>query len=323
MGKYTVLKYNSNYYDQWNKLVENSNGGTIFHRLDFLDYHGSRFRENECHLLILKGESLFGVMPMAIFETEEGRIARSPYGASYGGPVFHKLPNYADSSHIVSNILNYLAEIKVTTCTLTLPISCCYEQYSETFQLALLEHRFNCTNRDISSVVCLESKNPVSKVMTSRARNMERKARKAGVVTRHESSVVDFWEVMEKTFAKLDKKPTHTFEAFRWLCDHLPEHVYVDVAYHEGIPIAGVGFFVINDRVNSSFYLCQDPQKQQAQALSLILYEALGRAQQEGFYWFDFGTSSVNMTARENLFRFKESFGAVGFFRNTYCWKKE
>ncbi len=305
----------------WDQFVGSSNESTIFHRLDFLRYHGERFRHQEHHLAWYKGETLFGLMPMAIFDGEHGAVARSPYGASYGGPVFQKLLNYADSHRIVSSLLNYLAELKVATCTLTLPIPCFYEKYSDTFRLVLFEHGFRCTNRDISSVVCLNVGKPVGEMMTSRARNMARKARKAGVTTKLHGSVAEFWEVMKKTFAKLDKRPTHTLEEFRWLCGHLPKQVYVDVAYIEGEPVAGIGFFVINDRVNSSFYLCQDPQKQQLQALSLLIHEALKRAQRDGFSWFDFGTSSVNMQGRENIFRFKESFGAIGLFRETYTWR--
>lgn len=320
-----IRPYDSGLKEQWNDFVESSNEGTIFHRLDFLSYHGDKFKDNEHHLIWYKGESIFAVMPMGIFKEDGKRVARSPYGASYGGPVFQKPLNYADSQLVVSTLLNYLTKFNITVCTLTLPIACCYAKYSETFRLTLLEHGFRCMNRDISSVVCLNGDNPIFEEMTSRARNMARKARKArkaGVVLMHQSSVTDFWVVMDKTQEKLGMKPTHTLEEFRWLCDHLSERVYVDVAYLDRTPVAGIGYFVINDRVNSSFYLCQDPQKQQIQALSLLIYETLERAQYEVFHWFDFGTSSANQKGRENLFRFKESFGAIGQFRDTYVWRQ-
>ena len=319
---FTVERYRTDQLETWNAFVCSSNEGTLFHRLDFLAYHGERFREAEHHLVIYKGESIHGVMPMAVFEEDEELAAKSPYGGSYGGPVFSKPQNYQDSHEIIVGILEYLVSQQVSKLTLSLPISVYYQQYSETFRLALIEEGFQCVNRDISSAVCLDTDNPVSEKMTSRARNMARKARKMGVEVVRRAPITDFWRVMEKTFAKHGTNPTHTLAELQWLHAHLPKRIYVDVAYLEGAPVAGVGYFVINDRVNSSFYLCQDPQKQRTQALSLLIYEALEQALQEGFCWFDFGTSSVNMKGRPNIFRFKESFGAIGVFRETYEWDK-
>jgi len=318
--RFKVERFQVEHTEIWNRFVDKSNGGTLFHRLDFLAYHGDRFLENEHHIVVYKGETLYSVMPLAIFKEAGQCVARSPYGGSYGGPVFSKPQNYQDSHEIIEAILEYLVSQQVTDLALTLPISVCYRRYSETFRLVLIERGFQCVNRDISSTVCLDMKNPISEKMASRARNMARKARKMGVEVVRRAALSDFWQVMEKTFTKHNTRPTHTLAEFQWLHEHFPERIYVDVAYLKGIPVAGVGYFVINDRVNSSFYLCQDPQKQQTQALSLLLYEALEQAQQKGFHWFDFGTSSVNMQGRANIFRFKESFGATGVFRETYVW---
>ncbi len=321
--KFTVEQFQSSQSHRWDNFVDSSNEGTLFHRLDFLAYHGEKFCKNEHHLIIHKGPAVHAVMPLAIFDEDGRRVAKSPYGGSYGGPVFSKPQNYQDSHGVVEAILEYLKSQGISELTLTLPISVCYQRYSEILRFVLLEWGFQCINRDISSVVCLDKNNPTSKEMTSRARNTARKARKArkmGINVVRQAPITDFWQILEMTFAKHGSKPTHTLAEFRWLHERNSERVYVDIASLDGIPIAGVGYFVINQNVNSSFYLCQDPQKQQAQGLSLLIYEALERAQEEGFRWFDFGTSSAQMQGRPNIFRFKESFGAIGIFRETYAW---
>lgn len=94
------------------------------------------------------------------------------------------------------------------------------------------------------------------------------------------------------------------------------------MAYLNGRPIAGIGVFVINRRVSSSFYLCTDPEFQNVQALSGLVCGAIQRAQDNGFKWFDLGTSSDEMQGRENIFSFKEGFGAIGLFRDTYLWQR-
>ncbi len=321
--KFTVEQFQSSQSHRWDNFVDSSNEGTLFHRLDFLAYHGEKFCKNEHHLIIHKGPAVHAVMPLAIFDEDGRRVAKSPYGGSYGGPVFSKPQNYQDSHGVVEAILEYLKSQGISELTLTLPISVCYQRYSEILRFVLLEWGFQCINRDISSVVCLDKNNPTSKEMTSRARNTARKARKArkmGINVVRQAPITDFWQILEMTFAKHGSNPTHTLAEFRWLHERNSERVYVDIASLDGIPIAGVGYFVINQNVNSSFYLCQDPQKQQAQGLSLLIYEALERAQEEGFRWFDFGTSSAQMQGRPNIFRFKESFGAIGIFRETYAW---
>jgi hypothetical protein len=323
--KFRVERLEAKKVKEWNEFVDISNEGTLFHRLDFLTYHGDRFRENEHHIVIYKGDAIYSVMPLAIFNDDGRRIAKSPYGGSYGGPVFRKPQNYQDSHEVISVILDYLISQQIDECILTFPISVCYRCYSETFRLVLMERSFRCKSRDISSAVCLDKMDPVSKEMTSRARAIDRKARKTregGVETVWKASIKDFWQVMDKTFLKHGAKPTHTLNEFQWLHEHFPDRVYVDVAYLNGVPLAGVGYIVLNQRARTSFYLCQDPEKRHLQALNLLLHDGMKQAEREGFHWFDFGTSSVNMQGRPNIFQFKETFGAIGVFRETYVWQR-
>lgn len=305
----------------WQTFVEGANGGTIFHRPDFLRYHGNRFSKNEHHLAWYKGNTLFGIMPMAVFEEEGRRIVRSPYGASYGGSIFQKALSYSESQRVVKSLLDYLVNAEVHECRLTLPISCCYRDYSETFRLALLEHGFQCTNRDISSVVPLDFQGSVLDSLSPKTRNIVRKAKQHGVHIVENGSIHDLWQVLTKNYSKHGVHPTHSLDELLWLHDNLPESVYVDLAYLDGLPVAGIAHFVINSRVDSSFYLCHDPEMRHAHSLSLLIHSALEHARQAGFLFFDLGTSSASMKGRDSIFKFKEGFGARGMFRDTYLWR--
>jgi len=323
MSKYHIEKLSPCWEKQWDNFVENSNNGTIFHKLKFLEYHGRKFKNNESHIVFLKGESLFGVMPMVIFEKDEKKIAKSPYGASYGGFVFNKILNYCDSKEIIKLFIDYAKKLKINEIMITPPINIYHKKYSDTFILLMLEKGFKLVNSDITSIVYLNSNNLESEEFTSRARNMARmarKARKAGVEIVNKAAIKTFWKIMEKTFTKLGICPTHTLAEFQYLNRIYPDQIYADIAVIDKKPIAGIGYFKINSRVNMSFYLCSDIKYKQTQALSLLIYESLLKSKRQGFKYFDFGTSSANMIGRENIFRFKESFGAVGLFRNTYKW---
>lgn len=317
----SVRPFQAQLSGEWEALVERSNAGTLFHRLDFLAYHGDRFKSVERHLAFFNGTTACGVLPLAVQDEEGALVATSPYGGSYGGPVFDRTMNYADSTKAVDLMVSEIEDMGCQRCRITLPIAACYKRYSETFRLALFEGGFQCVNRDISSVVELPDKDDGSDIgVTSRSRNMARKARKCGIEVRCPAPWSDFYKVLSRTYAKFSSDPTHSLAQLEWLGKTFPARVYSSVAYLEGEPVGGVCFFGVNARVMSSFYLCQDREFQHTQALSLLVYEALIQCREAGYRFFDFGTSSVGQKGRDNVFRFKESFGAIGQFRETYAW---
>lgn len=317
MSKFKLVEYTPDYFDKWNIFVEASNNGTIFHRLDFLSYHLEKFKDNEHNLVFLNGEQIFAVLPMTIIEIEGKKIAKSPFGGSYGGIVTRGPTNYSTSAELINLLIEYLRRKLVEGIIITLPISILSKVHCDTLFFVFLEKGFKMVNSDISSVVVFDDQKIGNELFTSRARNMARKARKANVIARFNQSIDDFWMVLELTFQKHSAKPTHTYDEWKYLCKNFPEKFWNDVAYIDNKPVAGIGHIMINDLTDSSFYLCNDPQFYETQALSLLIYESLLNAQRNGCKRFDFGTSSGSMVANKNIFRFKESFGAIGIFRHT------
>lgn len=312
---------NQSYMEKWDSLIEKSINGTIFHRRDFLSYHGDKFKGKERFLMIFNGDSPLAQISFSVFENDGKKEALSPYGASYGGFVFQRVPGYKQGKEIVNVFKNYLNDNHIHSFRVIHPIACCTLESLDTFYFNLLETGFVSINRDISSVVRIPKDSTIMSEVSSNARNMARKAEMSNIVVQDKANIVDFWKVMDNTFAKHGNKPTHTLEQFMTIMSLLPDRVYVDVAYKDGSPIAGIGYFVINKFVNSSFYLCQDPEKSKYQGLSLLVLNGLKKAQYEGFSYFDFGTSTVNMIARENIFMFKENYTKMGMFRETFKWK--
>lgn len=319
MSKFELKKMeriNERDYKKWKNELKDFIGSTIFHDPDFLSYHGAKFEEY--HIGVFKGEELFGILPLAIVENENEKFAKSPYGASYGGFVFKDILNYSDSKEIVEKFIELTKDLNINSIVITPSLEVYNDSYSDTFIFALLEKGFYTINSDITSIVDLSSNNLENEVFTSRARNMVRKARKANVQFEINCNIYDFWILMEKTFQKHGTNPTHTKEELIFLQKTFPNDIYFNIAYIDNTPVAGMGVFNINELCSMSFYLCSDSEFQHTQALSLVVYESVLSLKSKGFKYFDFGTSSVNMIGRENIFRFKESFGAVGRFRHTY-----
>lgn len=320
MKKFQIIPYTEEYFDLWNKFIQSSINGTLFHRLDFLEYHGNKFAGNVHNLMWMKGDSLYAVLPMAVFKESDKRIAVSPYGASYGGFVTKRLFGYDKAKALISQFIEYLNEQNIDECRLTFPIRAACKEFSETLFLVLYENGFVLENADISSVV--ELKEEIKNKIHSSAKRNVRKAEREGIRFLQDAPLKDFRVPFDKTFQKHNTKPTHSIEELHWLHEHFPSSVFFDVAYHNDLPVSAICHFVQNNRLDSSFYLCNDPEHEKLQGLPSLIFYSLLQARKRGFRYFDFGTSSVNTQGRPNIFRFKEKFGAIGQFRNTFVWKK-
>ena len=218
-------------------------------------------------------------------------------------------------------MLDYCSELEVDEIRITPPIQAAYKEYSETLFFALLESGFTILNADISNV--LEYKRDVWSSFQGTLRRTIKKAGEYPLSYMIDAPVDDFIIPFKKTFEKHKTKPTHSYDELKWLKDKFPGRIIFDVAYYEDIPVSGVGRFVLNERLDSSFYLCNDPDYEHIQSLSYLIHKSLLDSNKKGFGAFEFGTSSVNMNGRENIFRFKERFGATGLFRKTFVWKKK
>ncbi|ABI68039.1 GNAT family N-acetyltransferase [Syntrophomonas wolfei] len=317
-----IIEASDKNLDKWDELIGNSINGTIFHLEKFLSYHGERFKDRGKFLYICEGTQPFAQISLTIEEQDGECLARSPYGASYGGVVFQSYPGYRKGKEIVQLILDYLKQHQVDRFIITPPIACCSKSSLDTFNFNLLEAGFKSINRDISSVYYFENR-PVFECLPSKVRNTIRTAEKNDIEIRQNADIRDFWQVLSSTYFKHGTNPTHSIEEFNLLMDLLPGRIYTNVAYKDGIPVAGVACFEINKLTNSSFYLCQFQEYQKYQALSLLVMTTLESSREKGFSFFDFGTSTVNMQARPNIFTFKEHFTKIGQFRETFEWKRQ
>lgn len=324
MKRFRILEYESS-PEEWDAYVHNSNNGTIFHEQRFLQYHGDRFKGKERYLAIYKNDSLFALFSLAVTNSDLGDVANSPFGASYGGPVFRKIKNYEDSAEIVRLILEWAAVNNIVRLTLTNTIFPLVRSQSDTFNFAMLEKGFVLANRDISSIVCLDKNNHLYGEYERKNKEMARKSRRAkreGVVIVDDGPLDDFLFVQKETFEKLGITPTHSYIELKKLKELYPECITFPVAYLGDRPISALGLFKVTSEVLMAFYILNSPKYRQLQGLTCLFHMCIESALNKGNKWFDLGTSSTSMRSNVNLFRFKESLGAAGFFRDTFVWNK-
>ena len=319
MKNLRIEKYRPDLFEKWNKFVDKSINGTLFHRLDFLNYHKDKFKNDEHHLVFYKGQEILALLPMAIINCDGRKIAKSPFGASLGGVILKKTLSYNECSAIVNSFFRFIQENLIARVELTFLPNILANSFCDTFIFTLLENGFKIANSDIMSILNLNNETFDENFSTSVKRSIK-KSLLNNIQVRFNVDIEDFWQVMTETFRKHNSNPTHSFKEWSYLCENFPDKIWCDVAYYENKPISGIGHISYRDEVDSSFYIANDPKYQEMQGLTLLIKEVLFKSRQNGFKFFDFGTSTANMKARENIFRFKESFGSKGVFRNTFIW---
>jgi len=304
--------------NNWDGFVANSVNGTLFHRRDFLSYHGGRFAHGEKFLVIRKGNAV--VAQVSVFVGHDA-VATSPYGGSYGSLVFGAPPSLSAAREIVRALLVWSKEHGIAKLRLTPTPSFCCKQSLDTFAYALLMAGFKSSRREVSSVVELAGIGPdIESALPGKTRNVIRAAKKRGVCVCRNAGLDEVWPLLEMTFNRHGARPTHTKAELSKLIATFPGEVNAAVARQDGINLAGIVEFSVNSRVQSSFYFCRSEAP--SQGLSVLVADALDRAIAEGYRFYDFGTSTVNMQARDSVFLFKEGFGATGYFRETFEWDK-
>jgi len=315
ISKYSINYANTKELSNWDSFVDNSINGTIYHKRKFLSYHRNRFKENERWVIIKKRNEVVAQIGYCLFKEDNRIVAKSPYGASYGGFIFKNQPSYKSVSEIIKLFNTHLVDNKIVSIILTNPIFCCSIQHLDLIPYVLIENGYKSQFRQISSIIDFAN-GEVDEIVESRARNMERKAINNGIIIKHLASIDDYWIPMLETFTRHGSKPTHTKNQLKELMMKFPREITLDVAYLQNKPVGGICYFSINDYLKCSFYFCQTKEGQENQSLSYLIMSGLRQAQKEGYRYLDFGTTSL-----KEFFLFKESFSKDTNIRETFEWR--
>lgn len=317
-----VIRYNEKYFDKWNKFVEDSNNGTIFHRIDFLDYHKDRFVSNEHHLIWIKGESIFAVMPFAIFDQEKQRVGKTPYGSSFGGIVVSKKFRLKHAVETYKSLSKYFYSLKLDRIEMTLIPSFYSSVINFNFEYILSKEGYNISSRDVFNVVKLSGTyEDIWDGFDGRARTSIRKSKKKFDIFL-DVKPEDFYPILiEDKHRHNNSKPTHTLEDLIYLKQKFPKRIFFDIAVlkNNGAK-AGVCYFICNTNVIMTFYMAQETLALKEDGINVLLEYGFKRGKELNMKYLDFGGSTVGYEIQNiGVANFKESFGATSYLREKYC----
>jgi lipid II:glycine glycyltransferase (peptidoglycan interpeptide bridge formation enzyme) len=320
--KITIHEYKPEFKAEWDKFVDESNIGTMFHKQAFLDYHEPGKFEFH-NLMFRRGDELVGVMPAGL--KDNGSVLWSPMGASYGSVVVKDIA-FDLSLEIIDTLLDYSKD-RFKEIYLIPPPLIYNKIYNQHLEYSMLYRKFDFENHYISHAIDLKLGDNCYDNFDKKTKMILRKIQREGKLEIRESdSMEEFYPILEENKAKHNVKPTHSLEDLNRLKELIPQHLKLFMVYYEGKPIAGSLLFLANEKVALCFYIMMKYEYKHLKPVFLAQYHSARWAQENGYHWFDIGVSQDTaaedpMTPSLSLIYFKERFNARGIFRSTFHYK--
>jgi len=274
-------------------------------------------------LRFLKGGKCLAVLPAAIRRQDDELSLVSHPGASFGGPAFKTNTSLKDTFCIVERLLEFAHRNRIAHIQMTLPPLVYHSRPGNYFDFALAEFGFTHLKREVSSVIPLDfAEEDTLLIFSPESRRAVRKALKSDVTVSESSDFTTFYSILKKNLKmRHDVHPTHSLEELLRLQSLFPDKVRLFAAYKKDEMIAGVVVFECNERVALAFYISHREELQEFRGVNLLFHDVIRWAIRKRLKFLDFGIFTVNMKPNWGLARFKESFGALGVFRDTLIRK--
>jgi hypothetical protein len=304
----------------WKAFLANSNNGTLFHDLDFLDYH-PQGKYNFCHLIGLQENSIEALVPGAV--SQDG-IFVSTAGASIGGPAVKKSITAGACLHLVEALQLYSNSAGWRGVETTLPPAIYHDEPDQKVEFALHRSGFELVHRSMPLLIPLDrfKEDPYRYLFRASHRSKVRAGRRKGV-TVDETGVDDFeefLELFEQTHGRLGSLPTHTPEEIESLLGRMPGHIRIWSARLGKTMVAGALLFTLNRNVCSTFYICDRASHREFHGVTVLLAEVADVLARRGFRYLDLGPSASSTHFNHGVVNFKESLGARAFCRDRWRW---
>jgi hypothetical protein len=310
-----IRRFQKEDLEEWDNLVEKSNNGTFLHTRRFLNYHGDRFQDVS---LIIEDDrkEIIGVLPAAIDIDVGDRVVSHP-GITYGGIV-------------------HAGQIRGMALIETLKLIC--DTYKdEGFHtlwyksIPYIYHRGPCSD-DIYAFFRLNARLYRCDLSASidlknnfyRPHNRSyclKKAKRSGItIDRGFQYIEPLWRVLEDHLAnKYNAKPVHTVDEIKQLHTLFSNEIECVVGILNDAVVAGAILFKTHTTTHMQ-YSAASSEGYKLCATDLIYDYCINRSIDDGYQYFDFGTSNEQggTYLNEGLYNYKVQYGAGGVAHQSF-----
>ncbi|MBX7046688.1 MAG: GNAT family N-acetyltransferase [Ignavibacteria bacterium] len=305
---------------EWKEFVRNQYN--LFYDDKFLNYHNAFGKHFNWHHLKIKIKDTNRVYALITGTLEnDGKTFVSCNGVSFGGFLWKHKINVVEFFQIIDAFKNYLRENKITQCRLTVPPFIYLTSRNEENDYALYKSGFEIKNVSITNIVDLDdfNHNKISYTVYKQVVKQQADEIEYELIENIEpDGLVDMYDLLKKDRELKNAVPTHTREELIYLKINLPESIKIFQAKING-KLAGICvLFVINKNIILNFYLAAAEEYKDSTVMKNLLLRTIEWSAENGYKFYDIGTSDVNGKLLEGLFKFKKRFSAHGFLRKNF-----
>ena len=308
---YEILPYKSEMENRWDRFVmEDSINGTFLQTRKFLSYHpADRFKDTS--FLVAKSGIVVAAVPGCDMD---GDFVSHP-GSTFGGPVISK-DFYSGNKilDIIKVMTDHLGQnFNSVRLKPTSRIFC--TKPTDLLEYAL-EREGYTRHSELSCFSALAQDSDPLESCTRECRHNFRIAEKLDLTYGEiKASELDaFYRFLELSKARYNTKPVHTLAELRDLKKRFPEEILFRGVWQGETYLSGMMIFVFRQARALHFqYLAPDDTKRDTCATTALFVNAMREGSRLGFERFSWGISTEDggNILNENLYRFKESFGAL------------
>ena len=209
MERIKIIKYTSDYYQQWNDFVAHSKNATfLFHR-DFMQYHQNRFEDYS--LLVFQDEKLIALFPA----NKVDQLIYSHQGLTYGGIVVDYAIRLDKFIAVFQAVLAFYESIGIESIHVKLLPSIYTAFPSEELNYCCFLADAKLLKTDTLAVIDLSTD---FSILKNRMEGVNRGV-KHGLIVKETGSFDAFWnEILLPNLAEKHKKePVHSLEEITYL----------------------------------------------------------------------------------------------------------
>jgi len=298
---YSVRKYTSADYLQWNDFINQAKNATfLFHR-DFMEYHQDRFEDYS--LLVEDEKSWIAVLPANRVEDE----VFSHQGLTYGGLVYRDNFDETTVISIFESIVNHLKINHFKTFYIKPILTFYVDKNFIEIESSLVQKNANLYRKDMNLVIDFKSNYSISKSKLKHFRRVS----SLGLEIREDNNFQLFWNdvLIPRLKEKHRAKPVHSVEEIMHLHSKFPQNIKQFNVYFDNEIIAGITLFVFKNGVKSQ-YGATTSVGEKMRALDFLFITLINEFKDKVAF-FDMGTVSENQGKSFNpgLLKQKEELG--------------
>lgn len=309
---FEIKRYSPEEQESWDKYVAKTKNATFLFFRNYMDYHAERFRDHS--LMFFIGKRLHSILPAH----EEGTSFCSHLGLTYGGLLMDQAVTTNEVVTLFSELNDYLRAQGFTQ-VIYRAIPWVYHRLPAEEDLYAMFWKCGARlkQRMAGTVIFMDGGLPWRKDHRRRLKD----AHEAGIRVERNSSLADFWKILEENLKqRFDTSPVHTLQEMELLKSRFPDKIIQYNAYQGNEIVGGITFYVMNNVLHGQYSATNETGKRTG-AMEAI-YEQVMFHDFKDIRYLDFGTSNEDggRILNEGLIDHKEGYGGRTVMYDTYEW---